>query len=200
MKTTSERLDSLEDKMDRVIKYLNPDKEETNSNGELLSKFEEFKQEVRVLIDSTKGLCLLDIEEEDKNFYRNMWNYALIGFSGSAVLTILTYKFSLFFFPLAFSLFFAFSLIGLGLLHDKYLLPGNTIRRIASNAIASSIFWLAFTIASVAGFSIGNTIISDPLGGEERSNRAEPTRYFDNTAAPESGYELRLGEGAASEE
>jgi hypothetical protein len=202
MLTTSERMTSLEEKMDKVLKLLNPEREEPASNQELLAKFEIFQEEMNRYLSDLKPTsdATADIEAEPESFYRNMWLYGASGFVFSAILTAFTFKFATELFSLAFSLFFAFSIVCLGLLHDKYLLPGNTIRRIASNAISASIFWLAFTIASVAGFSIGNSIISDPFGGEERGSRQEQIRHNDNSTAPASSFELPVGEGNASEQ
>ncbi len=203
MMTTSERLERLESQFDMLAERISPKQEEINPNKDIIEKLNEFKSDILdyVSINRSGGECKEDLKEDDNpKFERNMWNYAIGGFLISAIITALTYKFILFFFPLAFSLFFAFSLISLGLLHDHFLLPGNTIRRIASNAIASSIFWLAFTIASVAGFAIGNSIISDPFGGEESHRNASVERHIEAAPTSESSKELRLGSGEAREE
>ena len=195
--TTNERLDAFESKLDKALAILTPEQATKPENAELFAKLDELsKQIASVKTGNASVSSEFDIEEENSpKFERNMWNYAALGFLASAILTAITYKLILFFFPLAFSLFFAFSLIGLGLLHDKYILPGNTIRRIASNAISASIFWLAFTIASVAGFSIGNTIISDPFGGEEGSAKQANERYIDNPAPRYDSDTIQLGGG-----
>jgi len=204
MKTTNERIIELEKKIDDVLKAVSPQEDVADNSINISKQLNDFKDDLLDMLNSkVNNECISDLEEDNSGkFVRNMWNYAVGGFLISAILTALTYKFILFFFPLAFSLFFVFSLVGLSLLHDKFLLPGNTIKRISNNAIASSIFWLAFTIASVAGFSIGNSIISDPFGGEERSRTAKASqeRYIETTPAPNGSTKLRLDSGGASEE
>lgn len=212
--TTNERLDNLEGKLDKIINQLSPTSAEPQGdNADVLAKIDDLRKDVLDSMlnteDITKLLSLFNAnpakidkfdEKESPNFERNMWYYAIIGFTASAVLTMITYKFALFFFPLAFSLFFAFSIVGLGLMHDKYLLPGNSIGRIANEATSASIFWLAFTLASVSGFAIGNSIISDPFGGEERGSKQVQERYIETTAPRPDSDTLRLGEGTTESE
>lgn len=199
--TTNERLTLLEEKVDKVLRLLNPEGAESREQKELFEKFDLLKVELEKCLQGMRGGINCDDEPYDEGkFNRNKWVYAGFGFSLSALATVVTYKAALFFFPLAFSLFFAFSLILLGLLHDQYLLPGNTIKRIAQNAVSASIFWLAFTIASVAGFAIGNSIISDPFGGEERGAKANAEGYIEAPAARGSGDTIQLGPGGATED
>jgi len=200
LQTTNERIAQLEEKVDKVLRLLNPETEP--DNRELFEKFDALKEEIKAYLDNLRHNYNLEGEDvpDDEKFNRNMWYYAAAGFSFAALATVVTYKVALFFFPLSFSLFFAYSLILLGLLHDKFLLPGNTIKRIASNAVSASIFWLAFTIASVAGFAIGNSIISDPFGGEERGAKANAEGYIEAPAARGSGDTIQLGPGGATED
>lgn len=199
--TTNERLTLLEEKVDRVLRLLNPEAAESREQKELFEKFDLLKAELeRYLQGLRKELNCSDEQYDEARFHRTTWVYAVSGFSLSALFTVVTYKVALFFFPLAFSLFFAFSLVLLGLLHDKYLLPGNTIKRIAQNAVSASIFWVALTIASVAGFAIGNSIVSDPFGGEERGAKASSERYIEAPTPRSSGDTIQLGSGGATED
>lgn len=199
--TTNERLTLLEEKVDRVLRLLNPEMAESNEHRELFEKFDQLKAEIERYLQGLRQEFNLGNDDYDEvKFNRNMWLYAVSGFGLSALATVITYKVSLFFFPLTFSLFFAFSLVLLGLLHDKFLLPGNTIKRIAQNAVSAAIFWLAFTIASVAGFAIGNSIISDPFGGEERSAKASQERYIERPEARGGGDTIQLGSGETPED
>ena len=199
--TTNEKVSKLEEKIDKVLSVLNPEKKVNEENSELVDKFDLFRAEMKEYVAGLKPTSEKEYQDEySTSFDKRMWGYAGIGFIASALLTVVTYKFILFFFPLAFSLFFAYSLIVLGLLHDKYLLPGNTIRRIANDSLSASIFWLAFTIASVAGFAIGNSIISDPFGGEERGVKQEQVRYIENSTPSTSSDTVRLGKGDATED
>lgn len=203
LKTTNERIEGLEEKMDKILSIINPETAIDDANKPISDKIDNFLKEVRGYIDRLKPQSEKEVELDDEDtpkFERNMWTYAVTGFSASAFATVITYNFIMFFFPLAFSLFFSFGLIVLGLLNDKYLLPGNTLRRIARNAISASIFWLAFTLSSVAGFFFGTSIISDPFRGEERSNKQEQVRYIDTPTPSVDSDTIRVGEGNATED
>jgi len=117
------------------------------------------------------------IEEESKSeserrFYRRCWNFTGISLLCFACLTTITYKWFIQLFAISFSFFFVFAGLALMLLLDEFILPGNTIKRISTNAIASAILWLSFALIISIGFIIGNTIISDPFRGEE-SNQSK---------------------------
>lgn len=200
--TTNERISKLEQKIDDLRDAINP--VEVKPDDAIMRKLEQLTDKIDKLAVNNAQLVNdyipEDVLADSGTLHRDSWIYAVVGFSATAILTSLTYKFAIFFFPLSFSLFFAFSIVLLGLMHDWFLLPGETIRRISSNAIAAAIFWLALTVASVAGFAIGNSIISDPFGGEESHNKSKQVRYIDDPATRESGEPIRVGEGNASEE
>lgn len=134
-----------------------------------------------------------DIEtEKDKLFAKRRWYFV---FSGTVVLSIALvtafYQF-LGLFGLIFGFLLAFMTLGLLLAFDEYVLPGNTIKRISKNGIASSIAFLGFIIIIIGGTSIGNSLITNRDRGEEvttpTSQRVfieEPKqlRQYDSTAS-----------------
>jgi len=202
--TTNERISKLEQKIDDLRNAINP--VEVKPDDAIMQELEQLADKIDKLAVNKSQLngdyIPEDVLADSDNLYRNAWIYVGVGFSVSAILTAITYNVAsaIFFFPLAFSLFFTYSMMLLGLAHDWYFIPGNTLRRIASNAISASMLWLVLTFLTVAGFAIGTTIISDPFGGEEGNSKSKQVRYIDDPATRESSEPIRVGEGNASEE
>lgn len=207
--TTNERLTKIEvginDKLDKALAFLNPAKAEKAENAELFEKFDLFKEEIRNILTglgttNTTAKATEDEFPEDTQFTKKAWSFVSIGFIASSVATLLSYKLALFLFSFCFSFVFGFAALAFGLAADYFLIPGNSIGRMAKNAIAIAIFWAVFTGSIVVGFSIGNSIISDPFGGEERSSKQVQERYIETTAPRPDGDTLRLGEGTTQSE
>lgn len=204
IQTTNERLTSLEEKVDSVLKLLNPESDEQNDNKELFEKFDEFKKEMVIYLDGLKKSSETEFDysedDENPNFNRNMWYFTLIGLLLSISLSVISYQVSMPMFPFAFSLLFTFGSLNLFLLIDKYMLKGDTIGRISKNANSAVRFLFIGAIFIVAGFHFGTSFLSDPFGGEESNNKQKQERYIENPAPSRSSDELRVGEGNATED
>jgi hypothetical protein len=153
----------------------------------------QIKEILNILNPKEKEEVIEDIgkSESEKRFYRRCWSFTGFCLVGFACLTALTYKYFIQMFAINFSFFFVFAGLALMILLDEFILPGNTIKKVSQNAIASSILWLSFSIIICIGFLIGNTIISDPFRGEESNQSKSSTEITipNNTEqAPARGF------------
>lgn len=201
IQTTNERLTSLEEKVDSVLKLLNPESDEQNANKELFEKIDEFKFEMKKYVEDLKKSHGENLDDDESpNFDKNIWYFVSSSFTISIILSAIAYKVSLPMFPFAFALLFTFGMLLLVLLQDKFLLAGNTLRRIAQNALSASIFLFMCAVITVAGFFIGTSFVSDPFRGEESHSKQEQIRYIEKPTTSGSSDELRVGEGNATED
>lgn len=202
IQTTNERLASLEQKIDRALKLINPEIDEANANKELFDKFDEFKKEMKYYVEDLKksSVEIYDDDNESPNFDKNMWYFVSTSFTLSIIMSAIAYKVSMPMFPFAFALLFTFGMLMLVLLQDKFILAGKTLRRIARNALSASIFLFMCAVITVAGFFIGTSFVSDPFGGEEGNSKPKQIRYIENPAPSRNSDELRLGNGEATED
>lgn len=204
IQTTNERLASLEQKIDRASKLINPEIDEANANKELFEKIDEFKKEMKIYIEGLKKSSETEYDDSkddaNPNFNRNMWYFTLIGLLLSISLSIITNQVSMPMFPFAFSLLFTFGSLNLFLMIDKYMLKGDTIGRISKNANSAVRFLFIGAIFIVAGFHFGTSFVSDPFGGEEGNSKPKQIRYIENPAPSRNSDELRLGNGEATED
>lgn len=131
---------------------------------------------------------------DDGSFEKRMNVFVLLMLLVSALLTYLALIHHPPLFPVFFGLFFIFLILAVGLAIDEYLLPARTFRRISTNAIAISLFWISIIYLAVSGVEIGTSIISDPFGGEEGKNYAyEQERQVESKT--DSGKREEAGKG-----
>jgi hypothetical protein len=175
--TNEERLINLESKVDRIIEAISPQAtQESDANAEILA-------EIRKLRNEQKMTTALSFDEQDEftdeditfNKRRNI--FMALALVVSCGFTVAMWLFYLPLFTLAFILFLIFGLQAVILVLDEYNLPGNTIKRISKNAVASAIFILAVTLVVSTGAQIGNSLITERSRGEEYRPPAIEQRY-----------------------
>lgn len=198
MKTTQEMFESLELQLSELIGYLKP-KEIEDKDKELHEKLDAILQKQNekptMVFDDTKKE---EIDEDydspaDEQFtkHRNWFAVALAIITAAA--SWIAWLNWLSMFPTIFGFFFTAGGLLFVLAFDHYVLPGNTLKRISKNGIASALVILVFAILYLGGVSVGNSLITNRERGEEYSaptpTRTEQTvqqpaepRQFDTTA------------------
>lgn len=107
------------------------------------------------------------LQETDSKFIKRRIIFVLAGMVSFMALTYLFFMYFLPLFNIAFGLMLAFICITLVILFDEYILPGDTIGKIASSPIASAILILAFAIIIIGGSQIGSGLITNRATAEE---------------------------------
>ena len=199
MKTTQEMFESLQLQLSELIVLLKP-KEIDDTDKELHDKLDAILQKQNekptMVFDDTKKE---EVDEEydspaDTKFtsQRNWFAVALAILT--AIFSWLAWLNWLSMFPTIFGFFFTAGGLLFVLAFEHYVLPGNTLKRISKNAIASAIIILVFAILYIGGVSVGNSLITNRERGEEYSapaptrteksieQPAEPRQQFDTTA------------------
>jgi hypothetical protein len=208
-----ERIDKMENKLDAIYNHINPDadikKKSDNQKFQELSnkitaqtqiqneKFDEIKDLVSNIKISGGGnnsdlddLSKYDpfdednATEKDKKYDKRRWYFVGIGTGISALMTIVSYQFYLSLFSINFGVFFAFLMLVLLLIIDEYFLPGDTFKRISTNAIACSITIVAIIILIGIGINVGNSLVTARSSSEENTKPATSTikdNYKQNT-------------------
>lgn len=169
--TTYERLENIENKISELAKGLNPDMQN---------------------IEET-------VDQSDIKFDKRRILFVVVGMIVSALYTYLMFVWFLPLFSISFGFFLAFGMLAFVILFDAYILPGNTLKRISNNAIASSIAILAFVIIIVSGAQIGNSLITDPYKSEEHSQTVN-TQYRQPAPASSVSSGMRRDSGTAERE
>lgn len=133
---------------------------------EKLERIEKHLSElINLLKPEQKNEC--EVDERCDDITKTRLLFVTIGLIASALYTYLMFLWYLPLFSISFGFFIAFGMLAFVLLFDAYILPGNTLRRISNNAIASAITILAFVIIVVSGAQIGNSLITNPYSSEE---------------------------------
>jgi hypothetical protein len=112
--------------------------------------------------------------EDDKKFIKRRLLATAISVALTGGLAVLTYWKMIESFGLMFGLFFGMGFLALIVFADEYILPGNTLKRISENAIASSILLGVFALAIISGNQLGNSFITTDTYQEERIIPAQP--------------------------
>lgn len=224
--TMQEDLQAINEKLDELKAALTPPEPEQEPENPLtiecrkareamiasVGQYEALCQKILATVESiaarepaTEAPATADFVDEEEPadhrvFANKRWLFVSAGMASSALLSALMYKWCLPLFSTAFGVTFVFVMISLALIIDRYYWPGNTIRRIASNAVSASIGFLAVCGILVAGISIGNSLITRPFesGGErdavsERIETGQPStgQYSDyNSGASGSGQNI----------
>lgn len=142
------------------------------------------KENLTTEIPISKQVTVID--DDSANFYNRMWIFAISQLTVFVMLTLVSYYFIQMMFGFWFGLSgSAFIFLDL-LLIDKYALKGDTLGKIANNAIATVGFWAVIAFVFITCFAIGNTLISDPATGEEHKQASIERQYKnDSSATPE---------------
>lgn len=203
-KTQQEVLESIQLQLSELLSYFKP-KETDSKEDLLLRKLDDLSIQIsnNQIANSSPKLVFDDtkIEDTDEDFdklsdndfikRRNWFAIALAVIT--AILSWVAYLNWLGLFPMIFGYFVVAGGLNFALVFDYYMLPGNTIKRISKNAIASAIIILSFIILYIGGVTIGNSLITNRERGEEYSAptptktepavpRAEPERQLDTVA------------------
>lgn len=202
MTTIDERLTGLEENIAEILEHIRPKevKTEADPNQILMDEIVAISNEMDLLIDEVKSVrkdvqiaieqpfeASEELSEADKKFNTRR-NIFVIG--GLAVTGALSLTFWLYFLPLfavAIGVFFSFGMLALVLAYDEFVLPGNTIKRIAQNAIASAIFILALVVIISTGIQVGNSLISDRSQSEEYRQPTATERQAETRTEPSIG-------------
>jgi len=180
--TYDERFEQIEGKVDELLKIVRPQEEtaEPDSSKMILDELGGISNEVDMLIDEIKSVRKdvqtaleqpfeptegLSEADEKFNIRRNI--FALGGLVATGALSLAFWFYFLPMFAVAVGLFFAFGMLALALAYDEYILPGNTIKRIAQNAIAAAIILSALIYIIGTGIQVGNSLITNRSGSEE---------------------------------
>jgi len=201
MKTTQEMFESLQLQLSELIVLLKP-KEIDDTDKELHDKLdailEKQKEKPSLVFDDTKKEEIEDFDydsDADVKFTRQRNWFAVALAIITAFASWLAWLNWLSMFPTIFGFFFTAGGLLFVLAFDHYVLPGNTLKRISKNGIASALVILVFAILYIGGVSVGNSLITNRERGEEysapaptRTERtveqpaAEPRQQFDTTA------------------
>lgn len=140
-----------------------------------------------------------DVEMPDTEFEKRMWFFAYSQLLIFVMFTLVSFYYiqSLFgfWFGLSASAFIFLDM----LMIDKYALKGDSLGKVSKNPVAVVGFWAVIAFVFVFCFAIGNTLISDPVRGEEYKQPSIERQYKDiDSIAPENG-DNEFGNSGSSE-
>ncbi|MCO5250702.1 MAG: hypothetical protein M9949_04685 [Candidatus Kapabacteria bacterium] len=180
--TYDERLTQVESKVDEVLAIVRPKeaKTEPDPNQMIMDELGGISNEVDMLIDKVESVrkdvqtaieqpfeLTEELTEADKKFNKRRNIYVITSLLVTGGMTLIFWLNFLPLFSIAVGLFLSSGILALLLVKDEFVLPGNTIKRIAQNAIASAIFILGFVILIGIGIWVGNSLITDRSQSEE---------------------------------
>ena len=110
---------------------------------------------------------------EDEKFSKRRITYFGIGTIVSAILSVLTFNFTLPAFPFAMLMVVYFLSRFLQVLDDEYMYYGKSIERVGNDAKAIGLSNIALAIIMVGAVGAGILYISNPLGSE--NEKGQPT-------------------------
>jgi len=171
MRTNTEILESLEGKIEDLVAILKPDaKSESN---EVLDELKNLNNKIEQLdrgmslYEKQKDFVNNDDELADTIYDKKRKIFVMAGLLITAITSIVAYMNFLPLFSTIFGYFIAMGGLAFVLVFDYYVLPGNTIKRISNNAIASALVIFSFVILVIAGSAIGNSLITNRERSEE---------------------------------
>lgn len=188
--------ESLELQLSELIGLLKP-KEIEDKDKELHDKLDAILQKqnekpTMVFDDTKKEIIDEDYDSPADQRFTNQRNWFAVALAIiTAVASWIAWLNWLFMFPTIFGFFFTAGGLLFVLAFDHYVLPGNTLKRISKNGIASALVILVFAILYIGGVSVGNSLITNRERGEEYSTPA-PTRTeqtIQQPAAPRQQFD-----------
>jgi len=206
IKSTSEMLSELTE----LVKTLVPDKSEKTINPDtqlLLDAIKENNNETKLSNDifiktvisqndrieqlakavtskECKPTELVEVTAiEDEKFSKRRITYFGIGSIVSAILSVLTFNFTLPAFPFAMLMVVYFLSRFLQVLDDEYMYYGKSIERVGNDAKAIGLSNIALAIIMVGAIGAGILYISNPLGSENE----KPQQVIERTES-NAGY------------
>ncbi len=166
----------------------------------ILAEIEQLKQAKTCSCSGTspQAKCDCDDPVEDAKFTKQRYSATYIGLSFAVILAILSFKFLLPVFPICYGLVFVF--IGMAFFNfaDRFMLIGNSLGRIAKNAVASSIISVAFIGLFGFGLSVGNSYVSDPYSSNTENGQYNVKVEQSCTATGESNSDATVGVSAGT--
>lgn len=177
------RINRLEEKQDALIKALEPlfpqdsheDSIEDAKLNELISislRNEKDIREIQGLIKSViKNNLTTEEPIEDEKFTKQTYAKVTAMIFICSILSVLSFKYMTPAFPIAFALAVAFIGYGFLLFSDAIGFVGYSIGRVAKNAVAMGLTYIAFSIFFSIGVWVGNTYISNPNGGDNETGQ-----------------------------
>ena len=202
MMTNQERLEIVEQKLDDLLEIVRPKeaKAEADPNQMLMDEIVAISNEMDLLIDEVKSVrkdvqiaikqpfeVAEELSEADKKFNTRRNIFVLGGLVVTGALSLTFWLYFLPLFAVTIGVFFSFGMLALLLAKDEFVLPGNTIKRIAQNAIAAAIFILAFVVIISTGIQVGNSLISDRSQSEEYRQPTATERQAESRTEPSIG-------------
>ena len=202
IKSTSEMLSELTE----LVKTLVPDKTEKTINPDtqlLLDAIKENNSETKlsndmfiktviaqndriekIAVTSKESKPTESVEVvaiEDEKFSKRRITYFGIGTIVSAILSVLTFNFTLPAFPFAMLMVVYFLSRFLQVLDDEYMYYGKSIERVGNDAKAIGLSNIALAIIMVGAIGAGILYISNPLGSENEKPQQVIERTESNT-------------------
>lgn len=204
IKSTSERLESIEEKLNRLLPdnsdiVVNQDTQliidrldsiEThieNNHSKTISMNSKLRDEI--LISECKPTESVETEiEADPKFIRRMWTALSIGLSISGLLSAITFHFLTPAFPFVLGFFTTLMGFFIWFLADEFMFKGYSIGRIGNNAISLGLTTIAIAIMYSVGVTMGNSYISSryaadnekPQPNIEANSNASESRHSDS--------------------
>lgn len=169
--TNSDKFDFISNQLCEIIKCLKPEE-----NNDLMT----IKQSIDLLGEKIEKVKKNNVKSEDSSyeseygenlsdleFVKRRDIFLISGSILSILLTGLSYKYLLESFSFSFSFMTAFIVAILLTQFDRFILQGNSFKRISSNAVSSSILLLGFIVLFVGSFYIGNSLVTNREPTEE---------------------------------
>jgi hypothetical protein len=175
VETTADRLERIEAAVAEIKAALVPDEKKSDRFlYELSDKFAELKDKLEKFKFGSPANIDEDDTPADATFQKRMWKAVMAMLLISALGAILSFKYLLPALPHTMGLFTVFVGVGLWLLLDEYIFIGNSLKKVAKNAIAVSICVLALAVMYWCGITFGNSYLANPYGSYESGGNIAP--------------------------
>lgn len=159
--TTDERMESIEKSIRDLTEAVKPkttedtpETEEGRLLKELIAKIETFEYKTKQADEDADT-------DDDVAFIKSRNNNMFVAIGVTGIIMLVSYYQLVNIFPTMLGILYGLGTVTLGIWIDKVALPGNSMKRIGKNGIASAIFIGAVILSIGMGIQVGSTIITD---------------------------------------